>query len=584
MTQELSCGECRDNLLEFTAGVLAEPVREAVEQHLASCDDCQRERAFWEALGGGMRERRRRVPIDGGEARGWALLSAAHAAERASVGTKGVHAMETFEHEAGGATDTVGVAGTMEDIVPLEAGAEGGGRSTTAPRRRGLRLWQAAMPAVAALLLVALGVALFGPLRPGQQRGQQQQRATCSANQISAAEIPVHFDAGWGEAAFRVTDFKMVSPDEGWMIGSDYSPLQPGEAQHAVIWHYALCRWTPVTEPTPHLPLHSLTMVSPTEGWALGENSTPGSHEQFVALHYAQGQWKVDTLPISPTLPGMETGENTAEHLSMLSPTEGWLITRNRMVSDPTSGSRPLDIFHGSNGHWEKVTIPGTIVDDADVVPVAPDEAWIIVYEPGASVSLVHYKNGTIGDTYSLPMHVRIDGSIAGSIAVNSPHDLWLSGYLRINQVDYADFRFLLHYDGTGWKKLPLADAQGLASASGMSVFSANDGFAFLVGVNGGQHVLNCGGVVPSADDGDQPPVSGALRLTSSGWQRTSWGLSDVGCIRTVQRAGVDDYWALAQHRVFDAATATYVQHAVLLHYAEGQWRMYGDSGDSVQS
>ncbi len=487
--------------------------------------------------------------------------------------------METSEHEAGGATDTMGEAGTMEYIVPLETGAEGAERSTSVPRRRGLRLWRAAMPAVAALLLVALGVALFGPLRPGQQQGPRQPRATCTANQISAAEIPVHFDAGWGEAAFRVTDLKMVSPDEGWMIGSDYSAAQ----SVSVIWHYARCRWAPVTEPTPHLALHSLTMVSPTEGWALGEPSTPGSHEQFVVLHYAKGQWKVDTLPISPTLPGMETGVNVAEHLSMLSPTEGWLVTRN-LVSDPHRGGPPqLDIFHGSNGHWDKLTIPGTIVDDVDVVPVAPDEAWIIVYEPGRSVSLVHYKNGTIGDTYSLPMSARIDGSIAGSLAVNTPQDLWLSGYLRINQVDYADFRFLLHYDGTGWKKLPLADAQGLSSASGMSVFSANDGFAFFAGVNGGsdQHMLECLGDVPSADDGHQPPVSGALRLTSSGWHRTSWGLSDVGCIHTVQRAGVDDYWALAQHLVFDAASTTYVQHAVLLHYAEGQWRMYGDSVQS---
>lgn len=531
-----------------------------------------------------MRERERRVPIDGGEAYRWALLSSVYAAGQGSAGTKGEHTMGTFDHETGGASDTVGVATTIEHNAPLETGAEGGGRSTAMPRRRRLRVWRAAAPTVAALLLVALGVALFGPLRPGQQQGPRQQRATCSANQISAAEMPVHINASSGGALFRVTDLKMVSPDEGWMIGSDWSTLQPGEAPleplHSVIWHYARCRWAPVTEQTPHLALHSLTMVSPAEGWALGEPSTQGSHEQFVVLHYAQGQWKVDTLPISPKLPGMETGENIAEYLSMLSPTEGWLITRNLAVGDPrTSGERNPDIFHGSNGHWDKIAIPGTIIDDADVVPVAPDEAWIILHLPGTSVRLVHYKNGTIGDTYSLPMRVRIDGSIDGSIAVNTPHDLWLSGYLPLNQVEYATARFLLHYDGTGWKKLTLADAQGLASASSMSVFSANDGFAFLGGVNAGQHVLDCAGNgVPSADDGHQPPMSGALRLTSSGWQRTSWGLSDVGCIHTVQRAGADDYWALAQHLVFDAASATYQQRTVLLHYAEGQWRMYGDS------
>src|SRR5258706_15309245 len=74
---ELSCRQCRDALVELTAGTLSPADRLAAERHLVSCAECQRERDAWLALGDAIRERGQRLPTDGGFATGLVRLRTA---------------------------------------------------------------------------------------------------------------------------------------------------------------------------------------------------------------------------------------------------------------------------------------------------------------------------------------------------------------------------------------------------------------------------------------------------------------------------------------------------------------------------
>src|SRR5262249_45512437 len=73
----LSCQQCRDALVDLTAETLSAADREAVERHLSTCADCQRQRDAWLALGDAIGERGQRAPADSGFSTGLARLRAA---------------------------------------------------------------------------------------------------------------------------------------------------------------------------------------------------------------------------------------------------------------------------------------------------------------------------------------------------------------------------------------------------------------------------------------------------------------------------------------------------------------------------
>lgn len=94
----------------------------------------------------------------------------------------------------------------------------------------------------------------------------------------------------------------------------------------------------------------SISMVSPTEGWALGQvTKTPqGEHslKEVAFYHYANGAW----TPVYVTTDqdfsdGGVSGFNGT--ISMDSPTDGWAVASNY--------NRSSVVFHYTGGKWQEV-------------------------------------------------------------------------------------------------------------------------------------------------------------------------------------------------------------------------------------
>lgn len=121
----------------------------------------------------------------------------------------------------------------------------------------------------------------------------------------------------------------MLSDSDGWAAGlTNVSP------QGMFLVRFDGQTWTRVQGPAASGPteIHSIAMVSPTEGWAGGDllNSTG---TEAVLLHDVKGRWETTPTPSSGGI-----GE-----IVMVSATEGWAA----VAGDPVVG-----LLHYQNGRW----------------------------------------------------------------------------------------------------------------------------------------------------------------------------------------------------------------------------------------
>lgn len=118
-------------------------------------------------------------------------------------------------------------------------------------------------------------------------------------------QVSVPNDKGAALGALRA--ISMVSPDDGWIVGSAYAG---GETN--VVLHYSGGEWKLVDVGVPG-PLYGVSALAPDDVWAVGA-SNPGTGPGFI-LHYSHGIWQ--TVP-SPT-------PNILHAISMRSPSDGWI-------------------------------------------------------------------------------------------------------------------------------------------------------------------------------------------------------------------------------------------------------------------
>lgn len=312
----------------------------------------------------------------------------------------------------------------------------------------------------------------------------------------------------------------MVSPDEGWAVGS--LGEQDYKRQGSLILHYTAGQWQQVPSPTEQ-PLYGIFMLSRSEGWAVGGGGT--------ILHYTAGDWVRFSSPsrgeltaihmTSPddgwivgeyTLPlhyqagrwtelGTDDSPMAKQRLSalvMFNQNEGWTLGDNGYMSEHS------DILHYQNGSWavnSGETYPGLTAVDM----VSPNEGWAV------GLSIVHYLKGrwtelgqpvaglgqaTLPYIRAIDMVTANSGWAVGnrgvilhyqdgvwsvvatptdkdlySIQMTSTEDGWAAGAAGV----------ILHYHGGKWSKV--AGPEMSLSLTSVDMVSANEGWA--VGENG---------------------------------------------------------------------------------------------------
>jgi hypothetical protein len=120
----------------------------------------------------------------------------------------------------------------------------------------------------------------------------------------------------------------MPSESDGWAAG-----LTNATPQGMFLAHFDGAAWTRVQGPAATDPteLHTITMVSPTEGWAGGDGLHATSVEA-VLLHYHNGQWETTPVP----------GSGGIGQIVMVSATEGWAA----------AGGGGAGLLHYQSGRW----------------------------------------------------------------------------------------------------------------------------------------------------------------------------------------------------------------------------------------
>jgi len=121
-------------------------------------------------------------------------------------------------------------------------------------------------------------------------------------------------------ASELILGIDMLSQDEGWAIADfedyqlayhDQHPYYPLRFTGSCFLHWDGKEWRVV--PSPPVYLLSIDMLSPDEGWAVGNDNI---------LHWDGREWRVVPSPVF----------SAPIYIDMLSPNEGWIITGREIL------------------------------------------------------------------------------------------------------------------------------------------------------------------------------------------------------------------------------------------------------------
>jgi hypothetical protein len=322
-------------------------------------------------------------------------------------------------------------------------------------RRRGIII--SAISAVAAVLIIALiSVALFASgghmLTGGHPKTPTATPAPYTPNPRDT-----------------FNSIAMVSPNEGWIVGTNGDSYHPGP----LIVHYfngRLLQANVIAPPSgwpTSLALQHVVMSSATEGWAVGPDE--GLCPSALLLHYTSGQWKLES-----TMNGTTLGD-----ISMLSPTDGW-ATGTQQTCGQGAGYTPV-LLHYNGTTWTPAQLPSDATQVTRVVMTSATDGWAIGLKQGNGSAgnpnlLLHYDGQTWSEVNT--SGIAQFGVNLTDIAMISASDGWLVGTINQGPNGTASGSMLFHYDGKQWSKVntPLDAIQG-GQVTSLSLASSGDGW-----------------------------------------------------------------------------------------------------------
>lgn len=184
-----------------------------------------------------------------------------------------------------------------------------------------------------------------------------------SCHQVPPANIPAVSATPDFDCAF--TGIAMSSLDEGWAVGrsgQSYSfrdtkgKTITADTTTGVVFHYVGGQWH-LQASFPHVIFNAVTMVSPDEGWAVGVEYTPGDPNNIETpflVHYSDGKWQHVTSPLD-TLPGAKSYIGT---FSSVSADSVWLAESLFDTQDKMAHGHTTTLLHYNGKRWEIMPLP----------------------------------------------------------------------------------------------------------------------------------------------------------------------------------------------------------------------------------
>ena len=223
------------------------------------------------------------------------------------------------------------------------------------------------------------------------------------------------------------------------------------------------------TTPTPTMPVYvpnsedtfyDLSMVSPSEGWLVGTHSTTQASSPLL-LHYFNGRlFQVNNLALHIT----SSVPIFLNRIVMLSATEGWAVG----IYQPTITCSGSFLLHYTGGQWRQdTTLADT--DFRSITFVSPTNGWAAGVKCGDRTSTpgIYHYDGATWTAVAIPAGFHAITQVVMTSASNG----WAIGYT-------SSGGGLLHYDGHTWTDTSsLISNPGELNYSNIAMVSASDGW-----------------------------------------------------------------------------------------------------------
>lgn len=296
-----------------------------------------------------------------------------------------------------------------------------------------------------------------------------------------------------------------------------------------------------------------VSMVSPTEGWALAK----GSQANTVAFyHYLNGTWS----PVRVTLSASATsalkvggpgGFNGT--ISMDSATDGWALASNF--------NRSTVLFHFTSGQWQEVQQGAPSGYLSGVQALSPHSVWVYSNQP----SLIAHYDGSTWTRQTLSGMSQQSRLVTVQMVSDT---LGWAAFSPTGDYGNANYTVMQYAGNNTWNTHSSINAGKLGDISGLAMVSPDEGWAF-----GSRSIDGPSGVTANK------PVQQVLYHYSNGtWQNASvtfdGGISFVTLEKIVMRSAHDG-WIIAQDQnQRPGITASGIErHTILLYYDGSSWK-----------
>jgi hypothetical protein len=346
MTSNISCASCRELLPWYVAETLTPADRTAVEAHLAGCADCQREVAFWRAVGETLEAVTPEPSVSLPEAESWRAI-------QRKIALAPILPLAARNHAK---KERPLMSERELNLPPAEPAPIKSSSSGSAQRWPYVAL-------VAAVIIIGLAATIFGVFGPQLRQVHNAKRAAGCTPSAMQANIP---------ANATLDDISLDSPTDGWAVGEITKPhgnTADPASSGSLLLHYQNCVWKEAAPSVPGVVYQSIVMNSPSDGWLVGGKLFGPNFGGFIysstfLMHYTGGRWQTVKTKI-------DTGSQGA-YLRMSGPTDGWLLT--------AGGAFWMnELYHWQGSAWNKVTLPHAF-QNGQIGGLAPSDGalWLI--------------------------------------------------------------------------------------------------------------------------------------------------------------------------------------------------------------
>jgi len=319
---------------------------------------------------------------------------------------------------------------------------------------------------------ISFGPPVTGPVNPNDGW------AVGNASTVAPSEPTIYHWNGFmwtkGVAIGATNDLNsvfMVNSGDVWAVGGGpHSTATCSATLCPVILHYTGGSWNTITPPPGNYRLKSVFMVSPTEGWAVGQANTNLGFIAHYTVTGGVGAWA--TFP-APATNGYGVTLPSLNSVFMLGPNEGWAVGDNATVLHYT--------VTGGLGTWNPVIVSGSpglskLVNLTSVFMLSPTSGWavggvvLMAANPGAASTgpVIIYWDGTKWSPVPAPQipggvspdaggggiaSVKIPTAVLKSVYCTGANDCWATGFPG------KLLATILHWDGFAWNFVTLSPA-----------------------------------------------------------------------------------------------------------------------------